>query len=75
MQRRANVEAESTDLILLEALAAGLRVWEIDTTHRSPSETAHAVDQLLRRRPPPSFGEVDWLADPRVTDYLLRRTR
>lgn len=73
--RRANVEAEATDVVLLEALSLGRRVWELDTTERSVPSVARAVSRLVARRPRASAGGVDWLADPAVTDYLLRRVR
>jgi adenylate kinase len=70
--RRANVEAEATDVVLVEALSLGRRVWEIDTTGRSVASVARAVAAILRKRPRPDAGAVDWLSDPQVTDYLLR---
>ncbi len=71
--RRQNVEAEATDVVLIEALRAGLRVWEIDTTGRSPASVARSVARRLRRGGPASYGTVDWLADRRVTEHLLDR--
>jgi adenylate kinase len=73
--RRENVEAEAIDLVLLEALALGRRVWEIDTTRRTPEAVARAVLRRVRRRGPPEYGQVRWLADRRVTDYLLDEAR
>lgn len=70
----ANLASEATDLILTEALKSQRpgRLWEVDTTGRSPATVAQLVEQLLRRRPRSSFGGVDWLADPWVTEELLR---
>ncbi|MCI4335787.1 MAG: AAA family ATPase [Thermoplasmata archaeon] len=73
--RRENVAAEATDVILLEALSLRRRVWEVDTTDRSLDAVAREVRTLLDQRPPPRFGRIDWLADARVTDYLLRPNR
>jgi adenylate kinase len=73
--RRANVEAEATDVVLLEALGLGRRVWEVDTTHRSVASVAREVAALAARRPLARYGSIDWLSDPRVTDYLLRLGR
>lgn len=68
--RAANVVSEATDLILWEALRLRRRIWEVDTTRLRPSVVALKVDRLLRRRDPPSYGEIDWLADPSVTEHL-----
>jgi len=73
--RRANVEAEATDVVLVEALSLGRRVWEVDTTERSVAAVARAVGTIVRTRRRPGAGSVDWLSDPQVTDYLLRRGR
>jgi adenylate kinase len=75
VDRRANVEAEATDVVLVEALSLGRRVWEVDTTGRSVAAVARAVGEIVRTRHRPGAGSVDWLADPQVTDYLLRRVR
>ena len=71
--RQENAVAEALDLILLEALAPGRRVWEIDTTGRSPSAVAREVSHRLARRGPTRAGRVRWLEDPSVTDYLLEQ--
>ena len=72
--RRENFLSEALDLILAEALRPGRRIWEVDTTSRSPNEVAQLVTQILRRRPHPQYGDVDWLADPKVTEHLWERT-
>ncbi len=72
---RENLLAEATDVILVEALRFGRRVWEIDTTGRTPSDIASAVAARIRRRGPPSYGRIDWLADPWVTEHLLEWSR
>ena len=74
-ERRENVVAEATDLILVEALRARRRVWEVDTTGRSLPAVAREVRSILDRRPRPRHGVVDWLADPAVTAHLLGRSR
>ncbi|MGP8071894.1 MAG: AAA family ATPase [Thermoplasmata archaeon] len=74
-ERTANVVSEAIDLILGEAVTLGRRVWEVDTTGRTPSEVALEVRRRILRRDPSRLGRVDWLADPRVTDYLLDRAR
>ena len=71
--RFANFVAEATDGILLEAVRLGRRVWEVDTSHRRPESVAREVSRRLRRRGPASYGRVDWLRDPRVTEHLLDR--
>ena len=69
--RQENVAAEATDVVLLEAIRPGRRIWEVDTTGRRPEDVTREVAHLLRRRPPSRYGTVDWLAEPGVTDYLL----
>jgi adenylate kinase len=73
--RRENVVAETTDVVLLEALRRRRRVWEVDTTGRSVADVAREVDAIVRDRAGPHHGSVDWLADPLVTDYLLPALR
>jgi adenylate kinase len=73
--RQENVAAEATDVILLEAIRPGRRIWEVDTTGRRPPDVAREVASLLRRRPPSRYGSIDWLADSDVTDYLLGPAR
>jgi adenylate kinase len=68
---RENVVAEAIDLVAYEALRTPGRCWEIDTTHRTPAQVAREALRLLRRRPVPKVGTVDWLSDPTVTAYLL----
>lgn len=70
-----NLLVESTDLILVEALARRRRVWEVDTTGRSPGSVANEVRRRLRRRGPSEYGGVNWLADPWVTEHLLDWSR
>lgn len=70
-ERQENVVAEATDLILLEAVRAGHRVWEVDTTHRSVADVAREVERRIARRGPSDYGRVAWLRDPRVTAQLL----
>jgi adenylate kinase len=68
-----NVAAEATDVIRWEATGPGRRVYQVDTTGRSSSTVAHAVRAFARSRRPGRAIRVDWLSDPRVTDYLLDR--
>jgi adenylate kinase len=72
--RAANVLAEALDIVLVEALATGVPVREVDTTRRSVAAVARIVERLARRRPPASYGRVRWLADRRLTEELLRGT-
>jgi adenylate kinase len=74
-ERRENVVAEATDLILLEALRPGRRLWEIDTTDRTVVSVARQVARRVRGRGPSAYGKVRWLEDAAVTDYLLDRGR
>ncbi len=71
--RRENAVAEATDVVLMEAVRPGRRVWEIDTTDRTVKDVANEVLRRLRRRGRPQYGSVDWLKDPSVTEHLLDR--
>ena len=71
-ERAMNVLSETLDIVLVEALRTGVPVREVDTTGRSPAAVAHLVAQVVRRRPPSRYGQVNWLADRRVTEELLR---
>jgi adenylate kinase len=71
--RRENAVAEATDVVLLDSLRPGRRVWEVDTTGRSVDAVARAVARRLARRGPSRTGIVDWLGDARVTEHLLDR--
>ena len=72
---RANLVAEATDAILVEAVDLRRRVWEVDTTGRSPTSVAREVARRLRSRGSPSYGRVDWLADAWVGEHLLDWSR
>ncbi len=69
--RRENYAAEALDALLFESVRPGRRIWEVDTTRRSPDAVARTVSHTVRRRPSPVWGRVDWLADPVVTEHLL----
>ena len=69
--RRENFLAEALDVVLLEALGGGGRVWEVDTTGRSAAAVAAEVESLIARRPRPRFGKIRWLSDRRVAAHLL----
>jgi adenylate kinase len=74
-ERHANLVAEATDVVLVEALAAGRHVTQIDTTGRS---TASVAREVLRRWKAPHWSRgtpVDWLSDPSVTEHLLDGSR
>jgi adenylate kinase len=74
-ERRDNLVCEATDVVLSEALSLRRRVWEVDTTGRSPVSVAREVADRIRRRGPPSYGRVDWLADAWVSEHLLDWSR
>jgi len=71
--RTQNVAAEATDVIRWEASGPGRRVHQVDTTGRSTSTVARTVLAFARTRRPGRSTRVDWLSDPKVTDYLLDR--
>lgn len=58
---RENMEAEAVDVILVEAVENVPEVCEIDTTGRSPSEVAAAIEDIvsgeMKKYP---VGNVDW---------------
>ncbi|MDD1770996.1 MAG: adenylate kinase family protein [Methanomassiliicoccales archaeon] len=58
---RENLEAEACDVILIEALDRSKNVFEIDTTERTPEETADAVEEILAgKRKKYEPGHIDW---------------
>lgn len=63
---RENAESEALDVILSEAVDTHGRdvVFEIETTDRSPEETARAIESAIAGEHEPSAGAVDY------TDYL-----
>jgi adenylate kinase len=72
--RAQNVAAEATDVIRWEAVGPGRRILQLDTTHSSADAVARAVRAFARSRRVGRPDRIDWLSDPRVTDYLLDRT-
>jgi adenylate kinase len=74
-ERRENVLAEATDVVLFECVTSHRRIWEVDTTGRTVATVAREVVRRFRARGPSSYGTVDWLADPAVTAHLLDRPR
>lgn len=73
--RRENLVSEAIDLIRWEAEAAGRGALEVDTSGRSPLSVARECSRLLSAARPRAPPRVDWLADPRVTEELLRGFR
>ena len=71
--RFENVACEAIDLIAEEARARPRPVREIDTTGRTPRAVAREVARWLAHPTSSRPGEVRWLDDPDVTDYLLHR--
>jgi adenylate kinase len=71
--RAQNVAAEATDVIRWEARGPGRRVRQVDTTGCSVSQVAREVVAFVRSRRPGRPIRIDWLSDPKVTDYLLDR--
>jgi len=58
-----NVEAEVTDVILMEAMGIE-KVYEIDTTKMSVEEVADAVDRIIRGKSDDfKPGKVDWILE------------
>jgi adenylate kinase len=71
-ERTENLLSETLDIILVEALATGVPVREVDTTGRSVETVAREVARLVHQRPKARYGRINWLADPCVTEELLR---
>ncbi len=58
---RENLEAEALDVCLVESLERHPRVYEVDTSTRSPEETAECVLEILGGRAEPYLpGRIDW---------------
>ncbi len=60
---RENAESEMLDIVLSEAVSehGPERVYEIDTTDRSPEEVAHEIERVINGEREPSAGEVSFL--------------
>ena len=66
---KENVEAEAVDVILIEAVAAVLKVCEVDTTHMSAEEVAQTIEAILRGESEKyPVGHVDWSQE--VVDWF-----
>jgi adenylate kinase len=58
---RHNVEAEAIDLILTESLERNEKVYEIDTTTRTPENVAEAIEAILSGNTEGyEAGKIDW---------------
>lgn len=58
---RENLECEALDTCLIESVERSQRVYEVDTTHRTPRETVEIIKEILKgggdeHRP----GKIDW---------------
>ncbi|RLG25816.1 adenylate kinase [Methanosarcinales archaeon] len=65
-----NAQAEALDIILCEAIDACDKVYETDTTSRTPEETLSAVEEIIRsiklkERISPEYlpGTIDWIEE------------
>lgn len=58
---RENVEAEIVDLLLVEAISKKHKIHEINTTHKTPKETAKEVYQVLTGKRKNSYGNIDFV--------------
>lgn len=74
-ERRENALCEATDVVLSEAVRLHRRIWEVDTTGRSPAQVARTVARIVRDRTGPGHGSIRWLEDPQVTEWLLAVSR
>ncbi|MCD6473998.1 MAG: adenylate kinase family protein [Thermoplasmata archaeon] len=57
---RENLEAEALDIILDRALEKHEKIWEIDVTEKSIEETANEIEKIVKQKPPPNYGKIDW---------------
>lgn len=57
-----NVMAEALDVVLIEALEEHSRdsLLEIDTTKKSPEQTADEISKFMKGDIPGHFGDTDW---------------
>jgi adenylate kinase len=70
--RYENAASEAIDLIAIEARTLRRRIWQVDTTGRSVPAVAREIRSILVGRRSPAPAGPDWLADRRVTDWLLQ---
>ncbi len=59
---RENAEAEALDVILIETLEERPEdtIYELDTTEQSVEECADKIEQFMKGKLPPSYGNIDW---------------
>lgn len=59
---RENTEAEALDVILIETLEECPEdaLYELDTTEQSVEECADKIEQFMKGKLPPSYGNIDW---------------
>ena len=50
------------------------KLHEIDTTNKTPAETADEILQVFRGKRPKSFGPIDWITYPETLRVLVNRT-
>jgi adenylate kinase len=56
-----NAEAEACDVVLIEAVERSKQVYEVDTTARTPEQTADAVEEILAgEKDKYAVGNTDW---------------
>lgn len=57
-----NVEAETIDVVLIEAVQKCKKVYEIDTTNKTPPQVAACIDEIIRGKNLRSYrvGKTDW---------------
>jgi adenylate kinase len=62
MKIMENVEAEAIDLITIESIERYEKVYEIDTTHRTPAQVADAIICISKNRCRAMYkaGRIDW---------------
>lgn len=73
--RRENMLAEAVSVVTAEAAARRRNIFEVDTTRIPPSRVAQKVAAWIAGARRPSWGAVDWLRDPAVTEHLLEWTQ
>jgi adenylate kinase len=70
-----NLEAEITGVISDEVQEYPIeKLHEVDTTGKTPMETAEEILEVIRDEKPRSYGPIDWITYPETLKILVNKT-